>query len=103
MTEGACDALVKAYVEMRNIGADARSNDRRITATTRQLESMIRLSEAHAKMRYSRFVEVSDVTEANRLIREALKESAVRIIVFDKQPTQTNSCSTQFRPISIQD
>lgn len=70
---------MQAYVEMRNAGADARSNDRRITATTRQLESMIRLSEAHARMRYSEVVEVADVTEANRLIREALKESAVRL------------------------
>jgi len=37
---------------------------------------MIRLSEAHARMRYSLEVELEDVTEANRLIREALKESA---------------------------
>jgi hypothetical protein len=57
----ASDALVKAYVEMRNVGADARSNERRITATTRQLESMIRLSEAHARMRYSLHVEVSHI------------------------------------------
>ncbi|GAA6009455.1 hypothetical protein JCM10207_003788 [Rhodosporidiobolus poonsookiae] len=76
LTPDASNALVQAYVEMRNAGADARSNDRRITATTRQLESMIRLSEAHARMRYSENVEVEDVVEANRLIREALKESA---------------------------
>ncbi|GAA5872937.1 hypothetical protein JCM1840_005892 [Sporobolomyces johnsonii] len=76
LTPTASQALVQAYVEMRNAGADARSNDRRITATTRQLESMIRLSEAHARMRYSEQVEVEDVEEANRLIREALKESA---------------------------
>ncbi|GAA5935796.1 MCM DNA helicase complex subunit MCM4 [Sporobolomyces koalae] len=76
LTPEASQALVQAYVEMRNAGADARSNDRRITATTRQLESMIRLSEAHARMRYSEIVEVADVEEANRLIREALKESA---------------------------
>ncbi|GAA5944321.1 hypothetical protein JCM10213_003225 [Rhodosporidiobolus nylandii] len=76
LTPTASQALVAAYVEMRNAGADARSNDRRITATTRQLESMIRLSEAHARMRYSETVEKEDVEEANRLIREALKESA---------------------------
>ncbi|GAA5930875.1 hypothetical protein JCM1841_001960 [Sporobolomyces salmonicolor] len=76
LTHIASQALVQAYVEMRNAGADARSNDRRITATTRQLESMIRLSEAHARMRYSEQVEIEDVHEANRLIREALKESA---------------------------
>jgi DNA replication licensing factor MCM4 len=37
-----------------------------VTFTTRQLESMIRLSEAHAKMRLSSVVEVCDVNEANR-------------------------------------
>lgn len=58
LTPEASNALVTAYVEMRNAGADSRSNDRRITATTRQLESMIRLSEAHARMRYSERVEV---------------------------------------------
>jgi len=31
-------------------------------------------------MRYSEVVEVEDVEEANRLIREALKESAVRLL-----------------------
>lgn len=59
LTGDASEALVKAYVDMRNMGADSRSSDRRITATTRQLESMIRLSEAHARMRYSLQVEVS--------------------------------------------
>jgi DNA replication licensing factor MCM4 len=56
---------------------DDRSGEKRITATTRQLESMIRLSEAHARMRLSDFVEVRDVDEANRLMREALKTSAM--------------------------
>lgn len=35
----------------------------------------IRLSEAHARMRFSARVEEEDVIEADRLIREALKES----------------------------
>jgi DNA replication licensing factor MCM4 len=85
---------------MRKAGYDPRSSDRRITATTRQLESMlvfsshsshyrqmlkrrnvcfasrIRLSEAHARMRFSQKVEAPDVAEAARLIREALKESS---------------------------
>jgi DNA replication licensing factor MCM4 len=61
---------------MRALGADVRTQDRRITATTRQLESMIRLSEAHAKMRLSPTVEASDVEEAVRLIKSALKQAA---------------------------
>lgn len=72
---------------MRKLGEDVRASEKRITATTRQLESMIRLSEAHAKMRcltayiyansrFSEEVEVSDVREASRLIRSAIKEYA---------------------------
>ncbi|OXV10006.1 hypothetical protein Egran_02230 [Elaphomyces granulatus] len=69
-------ALVDAYVAMRKLGDDIRSADRRITATTRQLESMIRLSEAHARMRLSPEVTVDDVKEAVRLTRSALKQAA---------------------------
>lgn len=61
---------------MRKLGEDARSSERRITATTRQLESMIRLSEAHARMRFSDTVDLQDVEEANRLMREAIRASA---------------------------
>lgn len=47
-----------------------------ITAYPRQLESLIRLAEAHAKMRFSNLVELVDVEEAYRLHREAVKQSA---------------------------
>jgi DNA replication licensing factor MCM4 len=63
-------------VEMRKLGEDVRAAERRITATTRQLESMIRLAEAHAKMRLSDTVVASDVHEAVRLIKSALKQAA---------------------------
>lgn len=61
---------------MRKLGEDVRAAERRITATTRQLESMIRLAEAHAKMRLSEEVTADDVTEAVRLIKSALKQAA---------------------------
>lgn len=61
---------------MRKLGEDVRAAERRITATTRQLESMIRLSEAHAKMRLSEVVTGDDVIEAVRLIKSALKQAA---------------------------
>ena len=57
---------------MRKIG----SGRGLVSAYPRQLESLIRLSEAHAKMRFSGTVEIVDVEEAKRLHREALKQSA---------------------------
>lgn len=76
ITPAAANTLTEAYVSMRALGNNIQSSDRRITATTRQLESMIRLSEAHAKMRLSPTVEESDVLEAVRLIKSAIKASA---------------------------
>lgn len=77
ITEEAKRELVRAYVNMRKMGDDSRSDEKRITATTRQLESMIRLSEAHAKMRLSEDVELEDVQEAVRLIKTAIKDYAI--------------------------
>ncbi|KAF9485740.1 cell division control protein 54 [Pholiota conissans] len=77
ISEEAGAELVRAYVEMRNMGDDPRASEKRITATTRQLESLIRLSEAHARMRFSDFVELQDVKEASRLMREAIRASAM--------------------------
>jgi DNA replication licensing factor MCM4 len=62
---------------MRKLGEDVRSAEKRITATTRQLESMIRLSEAHAKMRLSQDVTVDDVREAVELMKRAIKDYAM--------------------------
>jgi len=73
LTEESGRALVEAYLEMRKMG----SGKGQITAYPRQLHSLIRLAEAHAKMRFSNFVDVCDVEEGKRLHREALKQSAV--------------------------
>ncbi|CCD26132.2 MCM DNA helicase complex subunit MCM4 NDAI_0G03550 [Naumovozyma dairenensis CBS 421] len=77
LVEEAKSELVRAYVGMRKMGDDSRSDEKRITATTRQLESMIRLAEAHAKMRLSTEVQLEDVQEAVRLIRSAIKDYAM--------------------------
>lgn len=72
LSDEAQQRLVQSYVDMRKIG----SGRGQITAYPRQLESLIRLSESHAKVRLSEVVEVQDVEEAWRLHREALKQSA---------------------------
>lgn len=64
--------FVQEYQNMRNMGASKKT----ITATPRQLESMIRLAEAVAKMRLSEIVEKKDIDEAVRLIKTAMQQSA---------------------------
>ncbi|KAJ3300708.1 hypothetical protein HK104_007609 [Borealophlyctis nickersoniae] len=76
ITPGAGDALVNHYVRMRQAGRD-NGGDKTVMFTTRQLEALIRLSEAHARMRLSDVVEESDVNEAHRLQHAAMQTSAI--------------------------
>lgn len=71
--DAAMSGLVNGYVEMRRLG----NSKKVITATPRQLESLIRLSEALARMRFADVVEASDVNEAIRLVRAAMQQSAM--------------------------
>ncbi|KAL6065643.1 DNA replication licensing factor, mcm4 component [Balamuthia mandrillaris] len=75
ISEEAGDAMARQYVRMRKHHEGNRR--RTITATTRQLESLIRLAEAHARIRFSPTVEVQDVEEATRLIQVALQQAAM--------------------------
>merc|ERR1712240_769236 len=72
LSDEAGQKMISYYVEMRKVGA----GKGQVTAYPRQLESLISLSEAHARMRFSNMVELEDVEEAARLHREALKQSA---------------------------
>ena len=71
MRGGVVRGAAVRYVEMRRLGGHKKV----ITATPRQLESMIRISEALARMRLSDTVEQHDVKEALRLMKAAMKQS----------------------------
>ncbi|CAD5207331.1 unnamed protein product [Bursaphelenchus okinawaensis] len=73
ISEKADQALLQYYLEMREAGKRAGH----ITAYARQLESLIRLAEATAKMRLSEWVSKEDVDEAYKLYMNALRQSAV--------------------------
>lgn len=72
LSEEAGEQLVQGYLGLRGSGGEGKT----ITATPRQLESLIRLSEALAKVRLAQVVEKSDVTEAMRLMSEATLKAA---------------------------
>ena len=69
----AAQKLSNAYSEMRALGASRKT----ISATPRQLESLIRLSESLARMRLAEWVEEDDVEEAVRLMNVAMQQSSV--------------------------
>merc|ERR1719245_764852 len=59
ITDAAAKDLSQAYLALRNKGRDR--GQKTITATPRQLESLIRISEALARMRHSETVDPRDV------------------------------------------
>ncbi|XP_074589393.1 DNA replication licensing factor MCM4 [Curcuma longa] len=76
ISDEAAEELTRRYVEMRKRGNAPGSRKKVITATARQIESLIRLGEALARLRFSEWVEVRDVAEAFRLLEVALQQSA---------------------------
>jgi DNA replication licensing factor MCM4 len=76
MSDEAATYLIDAYLEMRNPPGGPGGGTRTISATARQLESLIRLAEALAKMRYSPLVTRPDAQEAVRLMKVATQAAA---------------------------
>jgi len=71
ITEAAAESIKKAYLNLRGSGGGT------ITATPRILESVIRISEALAKMELREEVMPSDVEEAVHLLKSATYAAAV--------------------------
>ncbi len=74
LTKEAAQKLMNFYVQMRKGGE---SEDAPVAITARQLEALIRLSEARARMRLSEKVEKEDAEEVIRLFRECLVKVAM--------------------------
>lgn len=74
MSPEASQLLVETYVEMRKQGYNA--EQKVVTATPRQLESLIRLSEALARMKFQPIVTADEVIEAKRLMNVATQTAA---------------------------
>lgn len=68
VTREAMDIIKKTYVSIRNI----KSDDGRVPLTPRQLEGMIRLSVATAKVRLSNIVEEKDVKKAFEIFKSTV-------------------------------
>lgn len=78
LSAAARDALIAAYLDLRRMGGVSGTAARKnITATPRQLESLIRISEALAKMKLCEVVERRDVEEALRLMNVATQRAAM--------------------------
>ena len=67
LTQEAIDVIIKSYSNLRND-----QNTKKSPITPRTLETLIRLSSAHAKVRLSKKVELEDAKVASQLLRFAL-------------------------------
>jgi len=79
LTKEAMEELERYYVKMRRrIGGGSDTEGvKPIPITARQLEALIRLSEAHARMRLSEIVTRHDAREAIKIMEETLKKIAI--------------------------
>ncbi|SSD59566.1 related to DNA replication licensing factor MCM3 [Saccharomycodes ludwigii] len=71
LSQEATDVIVKTYSDLRN-DINGTSNTKGLPITARTLETLIRLSSAHAKVRLSKTVEKRDALIACQLLRFAL-------------------------------
>ena len=91
ISDNIVNVLINHYLKMRESGGK-----NTISATPRQLESLIRLSEARARLRFSKYVEKEDVEEAVALIKVATQQAATDPVtgVIDMDLLQTGITSS---------
>ncbi|RLG17819.1 AAA family ATPase [Nanoarchaeota archaeon] len=77
LTKAAEDKIVEYFVKLRNRRVNVEEEIRKIPISPRQLEALIRMAEASARIRLSEEVTAEDAERAIRLLSESLKEVAM--------------------------
>uniref|UniRef100_A0A8C9LHM9 DNA replication licensing factor MCM6 n=1 Tax=Piliocolobus tephrosceles TaxID=591936 RepID=A0A8C9LHM9_9PRIM len=91
LTDEAKYKLIHYYVSFRNIEYSPGAQ-RSMRMTVRQLESLIRLSEAVAKLKFSHFVDVKHVEIACSIFKASMKKiSNEKEINLDDEPNKMNN------------
>jgi len=77
LTEGAVEEIKKFYVNLRNSGQSSEEDIKPIPISARQLEALVRLSEASAKVRLSKEVKRKDAKRAITILTHCLNQIGI--------------------------
>lgn len=72
LEDGALEEIRNYYVKIRNMGGDGESGIKSVPITARQLEALIRLTEASARSRLSKVADANDARKAIDLLHYTL-------------------------------
>ena len=103
LTDGASEEIQKFYVDLRSTAIGLEGDVKPIPISARQLEALVRLSEASAKIRLSKEVTREDAIRAVDILRTSLKEVAYDSETgrFDIDRVATGITALQRSPIGI--
>jgi len=97
LTKAAADNIAASYAELRT--SNDATQERTLPITARSLETLIRLSTAHAKARLSQHVEVQDAYAALELVQFALNnDTDVEKLKKRKKAAQDDSQQAEHGP-----
>ena len=101
LSESAIKVIEQFFVELRKAAAE--NPDMGIPITARQLEALVRMSEAHAKMALRNVVELEDAVEAIRMMLSFLSTAGVDIETgqFDIDMIYTGKSMTKRKKILL--
>lgn len=103
LTTGALEEIKDFYIKLRTMAAAEEGEVKPIPISARQLEALVRLSEASAKIRLSDKVTKKDAQVAIELLRNSMQEVAMDIETgkFDIDRITTGITATQRNQIAI--